>query len=310
MVGERVQRRLAAIFAADVVGYSRLMESDEAGTLARLKDCRAEVIDPGIARYGGRVVKLMGDGALVEFTSAVDAVQSALDIQSGLAKRNEELPDARRMAFRIGIHLGDVIVDDDDIHGDGVNIAARLEGLSEAGNICVSGDVYRQVRGKVEAAFDDLGPQQVKNISEPIHVYAVHPVQTEKARPPALPDKPSIAVLPFDNLSGDPEQEYFADGIAEDIITALSRFHWFFVIARNSSFSYKGTSPDIRRVAEDLGVQYVLEGSVRKVANQVRITAQLIDALTGRHVWADRYDRDLDDIFAVQDEITASIAGA
>jgi TolB-like protein/Tfp pilus assembly protein PilF len=303
MAEERVQRRLAAILVADVVGYSRLMGEDEAGTLARLNAVRAEIIDPSLARYGGRTVKIMGDGVLVEFASAVDAVQSALDVQTAMA-------DDARMVFRIGINVGDVIVEGDDIHGDGVNIAARLEGIAEPGGICISDDVYRQVRGKIEAAFDDLGPRELKNIVEPVHAHAVRPARAPAAAALPLPDKPSIAVLPFANMSGDPEQEYFADGIAEDIITELSRFSWFFVIARNSSFSYKGTSPDIRQVASELGVQYVLEGSVRKGGNRVRITAQLIEADTGRHVWAERYDRELDDIFAVQDEITSAITGA
>ena len=311
MAEQRVQRRLAAILAADVVGYSRLMGEDEAGTLARLKTLRAEVIDPSLARYGGRTVKVMGDGVLVEFASAVDAVQSALDVQTAMAARNEGVSEASRMAFRVGINVGDVIIEDDDIHGDGVNIAARLEGLSEAGGNCISDDVFRQVRGKLDAEFDDLGPQQLKNIAEPVHAHAVRPAGAPAAAPALpLPDKPSIAVLAFENMSGDPEQEYFADGIAEDIITALSRFNWFFVIARNSSFSYKGTSLDIRQVASELGVQYVLEGSVRKGGNRVRVTAQLIDATTGRHIWAERYDRDLHDIFEVQDEITGAITGA
>ena len=311
MAEHRVQRRLAAILAADVVGYSRLMGEDEAGTLARLTKLRAEVIDPSLARYGGRTVKVMGDGVLVEFASAVDAVQSALDVQTAMASRNEGISEFSRMAFRVGINVGDVIVEDDDIHGDGVNIAARLEGISEPGGICISDDVFRQVRGKLDAEFDDLGPQRLKNIAEPVHAHAVRAASAPAPTPALpLPDKPSIAVLPFENMSGDPEQEYFADGIAEDIITALSRFNWFFVIARNSSFSYKGTSPDIRNVASELGVQYVLEGSVRKGGNRVRITAQLIDATTGRHVWAERYDRDLHDIFEVQDEITGAITGA
>ncbi len=310
MPKSRAQRRLAAILAADVVGYSRLMGDDEEGTLTRLKECRAEIVDPSLARYGGRIVKVMGDGVLVEFASAVDAVQSALDVQVGMAERNSGAGNGPRMRFRVGVHLADVIVEDEDIHGDGVNITSRLEGLSEPGGICVSDDVYRQVRGKVDAAFDDLGPQQVKNIASPIHAYAVRPADAHLATAPPLPDKPSIAVLAFDNMSGDREQEYFADGIAEDIITALSRFNWFFVIARNSSFSYKGTSPDLRQVGKELGVQYVLEGSVRKSGNRVRISAQLIEAMTGRHIWADRYDRELEDIFALQDEITEAITGA
>lgn len=316
MAEERVQRRLAAILAADVVGYSRLMEGDEEGTRAHLRNVHSELIDPRIASDGGRIVKTTGDGILVEFPSAVDAVRNALALQSAMAGHNADLPEDRRLVFRIGINLGDVIIEGEDIHGDGVNVAARLEGLCEPGEVYISGSVYEQVTGKTEATFDDRGDQSLKNISRPVRVYRVG----EKSVPNIdrsgstetlpLPDKPSIAVLPFDNLSGDLEQEYFADGIAEDIITALSRFNWFFVIARNSSFSYKGISPDVRKVAHELGVQYVLEGSVRKAVNKVRITAQLIDALTGRHVWAERYDRELDDIFAVQDEITEAIAAA
>jgi len=314
---ERVQRRLAAILAADVAGYSRLMEQDEAGTLARLQALRADLIDPEIADRGGRIVKTMGDGVLVEFPSAVAAVENALSIQQAMVDHEAGQAEENRIRFRVGINLGDVIIEGDDIHGDGVNVAARLEGLCEPGGVYISGTVHDQVAGKLAAHFEDLGEKTVKNLARPVRVYAARIQSREGAAmsdeaeplPLPLPDKPSIAVLPFENMSGDPEQEYFADGIAEDIITALSRFSWFFVIARNSSFSYKGTSPDVRKVAEELGVQYVLEGSVRKAANRVRITAQLIDALTGRHVWAERYDRELDDIFAVQDEITEAIAG-
>jgi len=315
MTEERVQRRLAAILAADVVGYSRLMEQDEAGTLARLQALRADLIDPEIADRGGRIVKTMGDGVLVEFPSAVAAVENALSIQQAMADHETDQAEDNRIRFRVGINLGDVIIEGDDIHGDGVNVAARLEGLCEPGGVYISGTVHDHVAGKLAAHFEDLGEKTVKNLARPVRVYAarIQPREgaalSDQAAPLPLPDKPSIAVLPFENMSGDPEQEYFADGIAEDIITALSRFSWFFVIARNSSFSYKGTSPDVRKVAEELGVQYVLEGSVRKAANRVRITAQLIDALTGRHVWAERYDRELDDIFAVQDEITEAIAG-
>ena len=323
MAEKRVQRRLAAILTADVVGYSRLMREDEAGTLGRLKDCRTEVIDPSLARYDGRIVKVMGDGLLVEFASAVDAVQSALDVQTAMAKRNDGTPDALRMAFRVGVHLGEVIVDGDDIHGDGVNIATRLEGLSEAGAICVSDDIFRQVRGKVEAEFGDLGPQQVKNISEPIHAYAVRPASAQTAiiqtpldtssvadEAPPRTEQPSIAVLPFDNMSGDPEQEYFSDGISEDIITALSHVRELLVIARNTTFTFKGQAVDVQAVAKDLDVGYVLEGSVRRAGKKIRISAQLIDGATGNHVWAERYDRDLEDIFAVQDEITETVVGA
>ena len=316
MAEERVQRRLAAILAADVVGYSRLIEADEEGTRSRLRKIHSEWIDPQIAADGGRIVKTTGDGILVEFPSAVDAVRNALAIQSAMAEHNAELPEIQRLVFRIGINVGDVIIEGDDIHGNGVNVAARLEGLCQPGEVYISGTVFDQVAGKLAADFKDLGQQTVKNMAKPVRVYRAR-VQSiyvsntsDSAEPLPLPDKPSIAVLPFQNMSGDPEQEYFADGIAEDIITALSRFSWFFVIARNSSFSYKGASPDVRQVAQELGVQYVLEGSVRKAANKVRITAQLIDALTGRHVWAERYDRELNDIFAVQDEITEAITGA
>ena len=317
MAEERVQRRLAAILVADVVGYSRLIEADEEGTRTRIRSLHAEVIDPRIEADGGRIVKTSGDGILVEFGSVVDAVRNALAIQEAMSGRDSNLPEDSRIRFRVGINVGDVIVEGDDIHGEGVNVAARLEGLCEPGEVYVSTAVHDQVEGKLAVTFENLGEQTLKNISKPTRVYRVSispeeaTVRSEEATGvPSLPDKPSIAVLPFENMSGDPEQEYFADGIAEDIITALSRFNWFFVIARNSSFSYKGTSPDIRQVASELGVQYVLEGSVRKAGNRVRITAQLIDATTGRHVWAERYDRELDDIFAVQDEITGAITGA
>jgi len=309
MAEERVQRRLAAIMATDVVGYSRLMGADDTGTLAALKELREELIDPTIAEYQGRIVKLMGDGALVEFASAVDAVECAVIIQRNMADRTAHQGESERILFRIGINIGDIIIDGDDIYGDGVNVAARLEGEAAAGGICISSDAYRQVAGKIDCTFEDLGELTLKNITSPVRAYQV---QLDSASASTsvvlkLPDKPSIAVLPFENMSGDPEQEYFADGIAEDIITGLSRFHWFFVIARNSSFTYKGSAVDVKQVARELGVQYVLEGSVRKGGNRVRITAQLIDALTGRHVWAERYDRDLDDIFAVQDEISEAI---
>ena len=309
MAEERVQRRLAAIMAADVVGYSRLMGADEAGTLAALKQLRSELIEPAIAEYQGHIVKLMGDGALIEFASAVDAVECSVDIQRKLADRNAGQSENRQISFRIGINIGDIIIDGDDIFGDGVNVAARLEGEAAPGGICVSSDAYRQVVGKIDCAFEDLGELTLKNIASPVRAYKVllHEGRASDWDAPKLPDKPSIAVLPFENMSGDPEQEYFADGIAEDIITGLSRFHWFFVIARNSSFTYKGSAVDVKQVARELGVQYVLEGSVRKGGNRVRITAQLIDALSGRHVWAERYDRDLDDIFAVQDEISEAI---
>ena len=319
MAEERAQRRLVAILAADVVGYSRLMRSDEAGTLAQLKAIRKELLDPKTAEYGGRIVKTTGDGILIEFPSAVDAVQHAVDVQGEMALLSAALPEDRRMEIRIGINVGDVIVEDGDLFGDGVNVAARLEGLAKPGGICVSGSAYEQVRHKLDLAFEDMGEQAVKNIDEPVRVYRVGTGDHDLAEPSepetseqvfTLPDKPSIAVLPFDNLSGDPEQEYFADGITEDIITALSRIGWLFVIARNTTFTFKGTAVDVAVVAKDLGVRYVLEGSVRKAGSRVRITAQLIDGETGNHIWAERYDRELEDIFAVQDEITENISGA
>ena len=303
--------QLAAILAADVVGYSKLMADDEAGTLAALKTHRKELFDPTTAKHGGRIVKLMGDGVLVEFPSVVDAVECALAIQKSLAE------EAGKISLHIGINLGDVIIDGDDIYGDGVNIAARLEALAEPGGICVSGTVVDHVKGKVEVRFVDLSRQRVKNIPDPVHVYRVlldgnEPAKTMdgSALPLPLPEKPSIAVLAFKNMSGDSEQEYFADGIAEDIITELSRDQDLFVIARNSSFAYKGQSPDLRRVAHELGVRYVLEGSVRRSGNRIRLNAQLIEAESNRHLWAERYDRDVEDIFAVQDELTATIQNA
>ena len=308
-------RKLTAILAADVVGYARLMGVDEAGTHSALKAHREELIEPEIGQHHGRVVKTTGDGLLAEFASVVDAVECAVDVQMGMAGRNAGVAEERRIEFRVGINLGDVIVDGDDIYGDGVNVAARLEGLAETGGVCVSGSVYEQVKNKLDFDFEFLGKQQVKNIAEPVPVFRVLLAPKDlgggaEAAGPALPEKPSIAVLPFDNMSGDPEQEYFVDGIAEDIITALSKIRWFFVIARNSTFAYKGTSPDVRQVGRELGVHYVLEGSVRKGGNRVRISAQLIEAATGKHVWAERYDRDLDDIFALQDEMTETIVAA
>jgi adenylate cyclase len=303
-------RRLAAILAADVVGYSRLMGEDEAGTAQALREHRAAA-DPLVAEHGGRVVKTTGDGALVEFSSVVGAVQCAIALQKLMAERNAGIPDDRRMELRIGIHIGDVLVERDDILGDGVNIAARLEGIAEPGAICISEDAFRQVRGKVAAEFDDLGEHSLKNIARPVQVYrvvvregtAAHPV------PLPLPDKPSIAVLPFANMSGDPEQEYFADGMVEEIITALSRIRWLFIIARNSSFTYKGQAVDVKRVGRELGVRYVLEGSVRRAGGRVRITAQLIEAPSGTHLWADRFDGSLEDIFDLQDKVAIAVAG-
>ncbi len=313
MADGRATRRLAAILSADMIGYSRLMEADEAGTLAALKRHRAEVIDPKIAQYGGRIVSTGGDGLLCEFPSVVDAVQSAIDIQTAMTARNANLPEDRRMQFRIGVNLGDVIVEGNDIFGDGVNVAARLQALADAGGVWVSGTVREHAAAKLPYAFEDMGDQTVKNIARPIHAWRVRPAGTAgtggATAPTALPlpDKPSIAVLPFANMSGDPEQEYFADGMTEDIITELSRFRWLFVIARNSSFAFKGQSPDIRTVGSKLGVRYVVEGSIRRAGNRLRITAQLIDATTNEHVWAERYDREVADIFAVQDEVTHAI---
>ncbi len=308
-----MERRLAAILAADVVGYSRLMGADEAGTLTALKAHRSEFIDPKFAEHKGRIVKLMGDGMLAEFPSVVDAVRAAVETQVAVTEHNAGLPENKRIEFRVGINLGDVVIDGDDIHGDGVNVAARLEGLAEAGGICISGSVHEQVRDRTGFAFEDLGEREVKNIDRPVSVWRWAGERAAGAPPPgtpALPDKPSIAVLPFDNLSGDPEQGYFADGIAEDIITDLSKVSGLFVIARNSSFAYKDQNPDVRRVCRELGVGHVLEGSVRKAGNRVRINAQLIDGSTGGHLWAERYDRDLEDIFAVQDEVTREIVEA
>ena len=315
MAEERVQRRLAAILAADVVGYSRLMEADEQGTLEVLKARRRDILAPLIARYRGRLVKVMGDGVLVEFASAVDAVQCAVDLQYGTAEANDRLPDSRRVILRIGINLGDIIVDGSDLYGDGVNVAARLEALGEPGDICVSGSVYDQVKRKMETGFDDLGQKSLKNIAEPVRVYRVRHLaiadrKDGETEPLPLPSKPSIAVLPFTNMSGDAEQDVFTDGLTEDLITDLSRNASLFVIARHSTFAYKGKSIDIRLIARDLGVRYLLEGSARRAAGRVRINVQLIDAVGGNHLWADRFDRDLEDIFAVQDEVTAKIVEA
>ncbi|HEY5210763.1 MAG TPA: adenylate/guanylate cyclase domain-containing protein [Stellaceae bacterium] len=336
-------RKLAAILAADVVGYSRLAGADEDMTLARLRALRSDLIDPVVAVHHGRLVKRTGDGSLVEFRSVVDATRCAIEIQDGMVVRNAGLPPGRCIAFRIGIHLGDVVEESDgDLMGDGVNIAARLEGIAEPGGICLSEDAYRQVRDKMPETFADLGEKELKNIARPMRVYSISlqnnftaPAKAGAHRPDtstgssmdpdfrrggdkmagmekaalALPDKPSIAVLPFQNMSGDPEQDYFADGMVEDIITGLSRINWLFVIARNSSFAYKGRSPDIRQVGRELGVRYVLEGSVRKGGNRLRITGQLIEAESGSHLWADKYDGALEDVFELQDRITESVVG-
>jgi TolB-like protein len=308
-------RRLTAILAADVAGYSRLMGADEEGTHERLQAHLRELVNPKIAEHRGRIVKNTGDGFLAEFASVVDAVRCAAEVQRGMTDREPGVPDERRIRFRIGINLGDVIAEEQDIFGDGVNVAARLEWLAEPGGICVSRVVRDQVRDRVGFGFEDLGEQQVKNIARPVRVYRLR--ETAAAESPAaqtspalpLPDKPSIAVLPFANLSGDPEQEYFADGMVEEIITALSRIRWLFVIARNSTFTYKGQAIDVKRVGRELGVRYVLEGSVRKAGQRVRITGQLIDAITGAHLWADRFDGALEDVFDLQDKVASSVAG-
>ncbi len=358
MVEARFQRKLAAILAADVVGYSRLMDADEEATLRTLIAYR-QIIDGLVTSHRGRVFGAAGDSVIAEFASLVEAVRCAVEIQRDLEKSNADLPEHRRMRFRIGVNLGDVMVEGDDLLGDGVNVAARLEGLADAGGICISEGAYAQVRKMLDLGYEFLGKHKVKNISEPVPVYRVHldpgavprisgaqrrqwqraalaaaaavvvavvavaawdlylrpappPAEVASGEAPALelPDMPSIAVLPFDNMSGDPEQDYFADGITEDIITGLSKFGLFFVISRNSTFSYKGVNADVKDVARDLGVQYVLEGSVRKFGNRVRITAQLIDAIADKHIWAERYDRELEDVFQVQDEIAQSIVNS
>ena len=311
---EKIKRKLAAILCADVVGYSRLMGADESGTLARLKAHRKELIDPTIAKHDGRMVKLMGDGALVEFSSVVDALACAVDVQRGMTERNHNEPSEQRIEFRIGINLGDVIIEGDDIYGDGVNVAARLEGLSDPGGICISESVRSATGNKLPIDYEFMGEQEVKNIAEAVRAHRVLMESEEVANTTVtdkpeleLPDKPSVAVLPFANMSADPDQEFFADGITEDIITELSKFRSLFVIARNSSFAFKGRSIDVKDVSTKLGVRYVVEGSVRRAGNRVRITAQLIDAVEDNHLWAEHYDRDLEDIFAVQDEVTHTI---
>src|SRR6516225_1610504 len=324
---ERVERRLAAILAADVAGYSRLMERDEAGTLARLRTLRRDLIDPKIAEHKGRIVKTTGDGLLIEFPSVIEAVACAVAMQQEMAARDDDTAADERIQFRVGINSGDVIVEDGDIHGDGVNIAARLEGIADPGGICISAIVHDQVQGRLECAFEDIGEQSLKNITRPVRVYRVGPKrpladlsphageggarseQVSATSAPPLPDKPSIAVMPFQNIGGDPEQEYFADGMVEEIITALSRIPSLFVIARNSSFTYKGQAIDVKRVGRELGVRYVLEGSVRKGGGRVRITAQLIEAETVAHLWADRFDGSLEDVFELQEQVAISVAG-
>lgn len=314
MTGERAQRRLAAILAADVVGYSRLMQADEAGTLARLKVLRRDAIDPSVSAHGGRTVKLMGDGLLAEFPSVVDAVGCAVAMQRAVSARERGEPEARRIALRIGVNLGDVIIEGDDLYGDGVNIAARLEEIAAPGGIAVSATVFEHIGSRLDVTFEDGGEQRLKNIERPVRVFRVKDEAATRAsgalpgagKEPGL-EKPSIAVLPFANMSGDPEQEFFSDGITEDIITELSRFRSLFVIARNSTFALKNQAVDIREIGRKLNVRYVVEGSVRRAGNRVRITAQLIEAAGGNHLWAERYDRDLADVFEVQDEVTRQI---
>jgi adenylate cyclase len=303
-------RRLAAILAADVAGYSRLIGADEGGTLQAFKHIQTELFEPMIAAHNGRLVKTTGDGFLVEFSSVVDALCCGAELQAGMVERNTGIRPGRRIDFRIGIHQGDIVVEDGDIFGDGVNVAARLEGLAEPGGICVSARVQEDAAGKLDLVFEDIGEQVLKNISRPVRVYRIQSgsaAPESRGAPLAVPDQPSIAVLPFTNASADPEQEFFADGIAEDIITALSRYPSVFVIARNSSFTYKGRTADVRKIGRELGVRYVLEGSVRKAGNRIRTTAQLVEAETGKDIWAERYDRDLADIFTVQDEITEAV---
>ena len=311
-------RRLAAILAADVAGYSRLIGADEEGTLNRLRSIRTDVINPKVTEHHGRIVKTTGDGLLVEFTSVIDALRCASEIQTAMAEANVGIAADKRIEFRIGVHQGDIVVEDGDIFGDGVNVAARLETMADPGDICVSARVQEDAAGKLDLTFEDLGEQSLKNIARPVRVYRVRLATAENtpkvmstASGPALtlPDKPSIAVLPFQNMSGDPEQEYFADGMVEEIITALSRIRWLFVIARNSSFTYKGQSIDVKQVGRELGVRYVLEGSVRKAGQRVRITGQLIDATTGTHLWADRFDGSLEDVFELQNKVAVSVAG-
>ena len=309
----RVERRLAAILAADIAGYSRLIEADEEGALSRLRALRTELIDPKIAFHHGRIVKTTGDGLLVEFASVVDALRCATEVQAAIAESNTRLPADGRIEFRIGINVGDIVVEHGDIFGDGVNVAARLEGLAEPGGICVSARVQEDAAGRLALTFEDMGNQALKNITRPVRAYrvvtAAGSASPQSSSGPPLPDKPSIAVLPFANMSGDPEQEYFVDGMVEEIITALSRIRWLFVIARNSTFTYKGRAIDVKQVGRELGVRYVLEGSVRKAGQRARITGQLIEALTGTHLWADRFDGSLEDVFDLQDKVASSVAG-
>ena len=322
MASKRLDRRLSAILAADVAGYSRLVGADEEGTIEQLKAHRSALFDPKLAEHRGRLVKTTGDGLLAEFASVVDAVRCAVDVQRGMAARNADVAPDRRIEFRIGVHVGDIIVEDDDIFGEGVNVAARLEGLAAPGGICVSARVQEDVEGRLDISFMDEGEQQLKNIARPVRVYrarvggaeadATPPPDVKPATPAALavPDMPSIAVLPFQNMSADPEQEFFADGMVEDIITGLSRYRHLFVIARNSSFTYKGRAVDMKQVGRELGVRYLLEGSVRKAGSRIRITAQLIDTATAAHIWADRFEGGIEDMFDLQDQVTAKVVGA
>jgi TolB-like protein len=311
VIPESQSRRLAAILAADIAGYSALMGADETRTVQDLKGHQAVVL-PMVSEFGGRIIDTAGDGILAEFASVVNAVKCAVAIQSTMAQRNAGIEPERRMQFRIGINVGDIVYDEARIYGDGINVAARLESIAEPGGICISSKVYEEINGRVDLAYQDMGEQQLKNITRPVRAYWVRLNSMPPAAAPALalPDKPSIAVLPFQNMSGDPEQEYFADGMVEEIITALSRIRWLFVIARNSSFTYKGRAVDVKQVGRELGVRYVLEGSVRNAANRVRITGQLIDAANGAHLWADRFDGAIDDVFDLQDRVTASVVGA
>ena len=311
MASERIERRLTAILAADIAGYSRLVEADEEGTLSQWKALWGTVIEPKIKEHRGRIVRVIGDGILAEFASVIDAVRCAVEVQRSMAEHNANAPQDKRIEFRVGINFGELIIEDGDFWGDGVNIVARLEALAHPGGICVSGRVQEDTQGKLEIAFDDMGEQHLKNIARPVRVYRVRFDEVTKSTPALpLPSKPSISVLPFQNMSGDPSEDYFADGVVEEITTALSRIRWLFVIARNSSFTYKGRMVDVKQVGRELGVRYALEGSVRKEANRVRVTAQLIDAVTGHHVWAERYDRELAGIFALQDEITERVVAA
>ena len=309
-----MERRLVAIMSADVVGYSRLIRADEEGTISALKALRADLVDPKLDEHNGRIVKLMGDGMLAEFPSVVDAVRAAVETQIAVAKHNADLPKDKRIEFRVGINLGDVVIDGDDIQGDGVNMAARPEGLAEPGGICVSGMVYEGVRDRIDIPFEDLGEQEVKNIDRPVRVWQwiadtglTASISAKLDEPLALPDKPSIVILPFDNMSGDPDQEYFSDGITEDITTELSRFDELFVIARNTAFTYKDQNLNVGEVARELGVHFVLEGSVRKAGNRVRINVQLIDGQNGNHLWAERYDGSIEEMFDLQDQVTQQV---